>query len=402
MTEEISSTTNDNQDTSDAARQASNARLFDDIVSTIRRYVVLDDDEVVDIALWILHSHLSEAAGVSPLLLINSPEKGCAKTLTLDVVSRLTLNPLPAANITLAALFRSISKYKPSLLIDEGDTFLRGNDELHGILNAGYKSGGYVVRCEAKGDTFEVVQYPVYGPKAIAGIALERHLPESTLSRGIMINLRKKLPHEKIERLRHADAGVFESLKARIELFAKANKDTLGKSRPDLPEKLSDREQDNWECLLAIAECAGPLWLERATKAALKLSKTVAEAAGAGNELLSDIHDAFATKQATRFRTAELLKVLTEDEELSWATWNRGRPLTARQLAKLLVAYGIHPKTVRFGRETPKGYELNQFEDAFARYLTPPTQEEPIDSNMPPETPAVEQEKAGPLDAYID
>lgn len=57
---------------------------------------------------------------------------------------------------------------------------------------------------------------------------------------------------------------------------------------------------------------------------------------------------------------------------MSWATHNRGKPITPRQLAKLLSGYGIKPKTVRFGNSTPKGYERSQFDDAFARYLPDP------------------------------
>lgn len=383
MTEDIPTITDDIQTISPPGGQdTSPAALFDEIESTIKRFLVLGEDEIVAITLWLPHTYLPEVAGVSPLLLINSPEKGCAKTLTLDIVNLLARNPLPSSNITHAALFRSIEAFNPTLLIDEGDTFLKGNDELHGVINAGYKSGGYVVRCEPKGDSFEVKQFTVYGPKAIAGIALERHLPESTLSRGLMINLRKKLSHEKVERLRHADSGLFEGLATRLKRFAVAHKEVLAKARPNLPEELSDRAQDNWEALLAIAECAGPEWLARATKAALKLSGSAAEAASAGNELLSDIHDAFATKKTARFRTVELLKALTDDEELGWATYNRGRPLTARQLAKLLTVYGIHPKTVRFGKETPKGYELSQFEDVFVRYLSPPVPETQSSSDM--------------------
>lgn len=399
MTEDLPTTTDDIQTIPPpAGQELSTAALFDEIATTIRRFVVLDEDEVVAITLWLPHSYLTEVAGVSPLLLINSPEKGCAKTLTLDLVSRMALNPLPAANITQAALFRSIAKYKPTLLIDEGDTFLKGNDELHGVINAGYKYGGNVVRCETKNDTIDVVEFSVYGPKAIAGIALERHLPESTLSRCIMINLRKKLPHEKTERLRHADSGLFEGLNKRLKQFAKTFKETLAKARPHLPEELSDRAQDNWEPLLAIAECAGPEWLARATKAALKLSGAATEAVSAGNELLSDIHDAFTTRQATRFRTVELLKALTDDEELGWATWNRGKPLTARQLAKLLTAYGIHPKTVRFGKETPKGYELSQFEDVFNRYLSSPVPEAQASSDVIPVVTTESQDVGDPLD----
>jgi hypothetical protein len=53
-------------------------------------------------------------------------------------------------------------------------------------------------------------------------------------------------------------------------------------------------------------------------------------------------------------------------------TWNRGKPLGARQLAKLLEPYGIKTKNLKFGLyQTLKGFELAQFEDAFARYLAP-------------------------------
>ena len=61
-----------------------------------------------------------------------------------------------------------------------------------------------------------------------------------------------------------------------------------------------------------------------------------------------------------------------DDEENSWATYNRGKPLTPRQLAKLLAPYGIKPKTVRVNGRTPKGYDKSQFVDAFARYLPDP------------------------------
>ena len=90
-----------------------------------------------------------------------------------------------------------------------------------------------------------------------------------------------------------------------------------------------------------------------------------------GNELLADIQHVFESKQVGKMKTADLIAELVSDEEKSWATYNRGRPLTPRQLAKLLSGY-LRPKTVRFGSRTPKGYEASQFTDAFARYLADP------------------------------
>ena len=55
-------------------------------------------------------------------------------------------------------------------------------------------------------------------------------------------------------------------------------------------------------------------------------------------------------------------------------------------MAKQLSAYGIKPKTVRLGHDnTPKGYELSEFKDAFARYL-PPAAMQPPQRNAPLES----------------
>src|ERR1043166_9648838 len=48
----------------------------------------------------------------------------------------LVNRPVVAANISSPAFFRVIEETRPTLLIDEADTFLRGSDELRGILNA--------------------------------------------------------------------------------------------------------------------------------------------------------------------------------------------------------------------------------------------------------------------------
>ena len=55
---------------------------------------------------------------------------------------------------------------------------------------------------------------------------------------------------------------------------------------------------------------------------------------------------------------------------MDWCTYNHGKPLSPRQLARFMGAYGVKPKTVRMkSNYTPKGYEVRDFEDAFARYL---------------------------------
>ena len=65
----------------------------------------------------------------------------------MEVIMGLVQRPLPAANISSAAVFRSIESWKPTLLIDKADTFLKGNDDITGIINSGHnRSLAFVIR----------------------------------------------------------------------------------------------------------------------------------------------------------------------------------------------------------------------------------------------------------------
>jgi hypothetical protein len=192
------------------------------------------------------------------------------------------------------------------------------------------------------------------------------------MSRGIDINMRRKMAHEKVERMRNLDTAHFEELGAQIARFALDYENRIRNARPELPEALSDRAQDNWEPLLAIASCAGAEWLQRATDAALKLSAKSNEKTSVVNDLLADINSVLQTWNRATIKTQDLLEKLNKDPEMDWGTYSRGKPLTPRHLAKLLEPYGIRPKTVRQqDKSTPKGYEVSDFLDAFKRYLKP-------------------------------
>jgi hypothetical protein len=265
---------------------------------------------------------------------------------------------------------RVIESDRPTLLIDEADTFFRDRPELHGLVNAGHSRGEFVLRTESNGDEFRLRKFKVFGPKAIVGIALHQHLPDSTLSRAIVLNLHRKLQHETVQRLRDADPDAFERLRSRIARFALDCAQRVRLARPRLPADLDDRAADNWHPLIAIAECAGPEWVERATAAALKLSGASESQASIGSQLLEDVRRIFDRWRGDKISTADLIDELCADEERPWSTFSRGKQVTPRQLARLLSAYGIRSKTVRLGpSKTPKGFERAQFDDAFARYL---------------------------------
>ena len=65
-------------------------------------------------------------------LAIRSPLHRCGKTILLDIVSLLCGERLSSANVSAAAVFRVVEARRPTLLIDEADTFLPGAEELRG------------------------------------------------------------------------------------------------------------------------------------------------------------------------------------------------------------------------------------------------------------------------------
>ena len=167
---------------------------------------------------------------------------------------------------------------------------------------------------------------------------------------------------------------MFDGLRAKLARFAEDYSDKVQQARPPLPNSLNDRAQDNWEPLLAIAMTASDEWLRIGTAAALKLSGSESESQTTGTNLLSDIQDIFVEKKVDRISTAELINALCEDDEKTWVTFDKGLPITPRQLAGKLKGYGIKSKGIRIGVLTPKGYEKEQLDDAFSRYLPSPSE----------------------------
>ena len=117
--------------------------LLSEIIATIKRFVVYLDETAIAAALWIVMTWFVDVIQVAPLAVITAPEKRSGKSTLLEIFGLLCNRPLQCSNITPSALFRTIEDYKPTLLIDEMDTFARDNDELRGVLNSGHMTDIY-------------------------------------------------------------------------------------------------------------------------------------------------------------------------------------------------------------------------------------------------------------------
>lgn len=350
------------------AEQVDGTALLTEIEATIAAHAVLPDGAAVAMALWIVHTYCLEAATITPRLAIVSPTKRCGKTTVLKLLGALTRKPLAAATLTPAVLYRVVEAYAPTILVDEADTFLAEQDELRGVLNAGHDRHSAVVpRCV--GDDFEPRVFHVFSAVAIASIG---KLPDTLMDRSIVIEMKRKAPGEKVQKLRRRQREALAALPRRCARWVDDNLKSISEREPDVSDDLDDRAADNWEPLLAIADQAGGPWPARARTTALLLSGARADAAEAGDngvQLLADVRAVFADNGIDRSTTKALLSSLAELEGRPWGEWNRGRPLSARQLGALLGRFGIKPGTIRVGDATPKGYVLADLTDAFGRYL---------------------------------
>jgi putative DNA primase/helicase len=354
------------------------AELLSGLQTVLETYLALPDGASTALTLWTVHSHAHEASTVSPIMAITSPQQRCGKTTLPFLLGALTPRPLTASNITGPALFRAVECYRPTLLVDEADSFVRDQEGLRGILNSGHHRGGaYVVR--TVGDDHEPKPFSTWAPKAIALIG---KLPDTLADRGIEIAMRRRGNADRIERLRLDRLSELEPLRRRCWTWAQGNLERLRTADPDIPSGLHDRAADNWRPLLAISDRAGGAWPERARRAAVLLSGQT-EDEEAATLLLGDLEKLFRERGDDQIRSSELVDALKKLEHRDWPEFRRGLPLTARGLARLLKPYGIGPRAMDWKGSHPKGtrgYRRSDFLDAWERYLPhqpPPPQVQP-------------------------
>jgi hypothetical protein len=352
------------------------AEIIDEILRLLRRYVVFRSAaQRLAVALWILHTHIFDQFETTPYLSITSPEMRCGKSKVLTILKALAARSSgPWVLPSEAAVFRIIEDRAPTLLLDEMDAVwgprAREHEHLRALLNAGFQSDAVVPRCVGA-NREQVKDFRVYCPKALAAIGT---LPDTIADRAIPICLVRKARGEHAEKLRQRRfASEADELLERIARWAEGT--DLTEAEPLVPDALSDRAQDAWEPLLAIAEAAGPEIAEAARHAAVELHADAEDVeASRGVRLLDDLRGLFRRRGVDRMFTDEILEPLYAIEDAPWGDDEYGRKLNANAMARLLRPFGIKPKTVRRGTATRKGYFRQDFEDSWSRYL--PQEEE--------------------------
>ncbi|WP_279243745.1 DUF3631 domain-containing protein [Candidatus Litorirhabdus singularis] len=336
--------------------------LANEIREKLNTYVFLPELDSVAITLWAIGSYSLDKFRVFPRLHIHSPEKRCGKSTLLETLEAYCYRSCITSNITAAAMFRIIDGYQPTLIIDEVDSFLAGNEEMRGVINSGHtRRTAFVIRTQ--GDDYEPKRFSTWTPMVLSGIG---EVPETIADRSIRISMRRAKGAEKPNKLPldHFDSET--EVRRRLLRFAQDNSFTA----VQIPEIENSRAMDNWSPLFAIAEAIGGEWPSLCKSAYIAATQvTEAEDDSITALLLTDIQEIFSQNGGKIF-SAELTKSLGEQADRPWSEWGRtGKPITQNGLANMLKRFNIKPVQVRIGEVKKRGYKLVQFSDALSRYV---------------------------------
>jgi Protein of unknown function (DUF3631)/DnaJ domain len=349
------------------------AALLDEVNAILIEYVVFPSpDAAVAATLYAAATHAVSRLEFAARLVIKSPVKRCGKSRLLDVLGQLVACPLMTADLSAAALVHSIGHMDPpTVMLDEADTTfgraLRGDEKtehLRGLLNAGFTRDRVYRRYNP--NTRQVENCATFAMAVLAGIG---SLPDTIEDRAVIIIMRRRAEGEQVRRFRiRRDKPRVRALGERLAEWVTPRSRMIGDAEPVMPAGLTDRAEDVWEALVAVADAAGGDWPARARSAALALTAG-AEDGSLAELLLADVREAFG--DADRLSTEFLLNALHKMTESPWSGL-KGKQLDAHGLSRLLHSFGIRPKLLRIGGPPVRGYDRADLADAWNRYLPTP------------------------------
>jgi len=355
--------------------------LITELESYIRSYVTLAETSyALVIALWLAATHIWIAFDSFPYLVVTSTTKRSGKTRLLELLSFIASNSRLLANISPAALYRTVDAEKPTLLIDEAEMFTSAKGEYRGLLNTGYRRGQTVKRQD--GD------YETYCPKAFALIG---DVHDTLRDRSIVVAMRRGAPARRFVYAAAEEEGASLREKLSAAISSKA---------PEIAEAvdgfeglpfLTDRDEEIWTPLFILCRLLCPDRVADLTSAAADMSAAKTAKPRKHIELGEEEDKAQEQEYAIRLLrdmvavTVDRDQITTQEaiaklREIPTSPWRRFRGDGLKDgieggmvIARLLSPFGVKPKTLKIAVEgsTAKGYKrralleaLNEIEQA--------------------------------------
>jgi hypothetical protein len=241
------------------------------------------------------------------------------------------------------------------------------------LLNSSISKGEGATRCVGK--THTPRKFSTFCPKVLAMIGE----PDAVLAdRCLPIPMKRKTDADVVARFILRDAkpegeGIGKQLAAWATKHKKEVADKYTTIKPF--DIRNDRMAELLLPLHAIAEVLKDdqaMTMLRAYAKRLDDRDRDAIDRSPGTLLLSVIRELFSGQPAgAMLPTTELVRILHTRTEECWLTYSSGKPITPEAVARLLKRYAIKSKRNR--DKTARGYIHADFQEAFGRYLPPPS-----------------------------
>ncbi len=355
------------------------ADLLDEIASLIGKFVALPHPDLsLLVGCWIAQTYCFERFRYCGYLALRSAIPGCGKTRLLRLLRMLSKGtPSISTAPTAAVLYRSSREV---WLLDEVDRLRNADRDTFGqviaILNVGFEKGAVVERASRHDGDFEVVEFKVYGPKALAGI---EELADTLADRAFHIYM-DRAPARMLRLNEKEVEATVGRLRRDLQKWAIARGRDIDKAYRELPTEIEplaaygDRFQDISEPMFVLATLAdaerseGPLVVPRLLSA-LRVAHSGRTPSTRELEIvaiLKVIEAHFSDSEEEIFlRSTDLVSRCKEREDLSGI-------FSEKALASLLNLLGLSPRKSTDG--SCRGYRITRawLDDKRSRYRGAP------------------------------
>lgn len=334
--------------------------LVRSLVALILSCSSISEGAALLVVLYVFFTYLTDKVPYAPLLGLCSPAKRCGKTVLLKLANALVKDPFYIKVVTKSALEITTNASKTPLM-DELDQFLKNNPDLIGLLNSGVENGAVNAHTGKNG---EVTYRKIYGAKLYAMIGRP---PETLFDRSIIISMKRKGVNEKKDPV-ESKAKTSLHLSREVRKWCEANSDAFDAMQVAPLNVSNDRARDNYEPLLRIAACISDT-IEKEARAASIANALLQQATDdSGEQLIGDIKRVFDDTGLKVISSTELAAKLRSSEGGVWSATNGNKAIDPTRMAKMLELFEVSPKPFRKDGKQFRGYSLESFEDAFARY----------------------------------
>ena len=249
------------------------------ISAALLNYIRMTRSEADAVALCAVHGHCFDCFDIMVIVAITSPQKRSGKTRLARLAGRMAPKRLFISGGSAAFITRAMELHHLNLFADEFDAVVKGDPEkaeaIRGVFNALFdREGAFIGKCVSTENGHDPRMFSIWGPAWLSGI---KKVWDTIEDRAVCIRLKRKVPGDKVGRLRVKDGPEFDEFRRKAARWAADNEQALRDADPPCPNSLaeySDRAADTWGVLFSIAQVADKSgeWLKRAHTASLVLN----------------------------------------------------------------------------------------------------------------------------------